>query len=312
MRFKFILFLIAWWISVMSPGISVAEEVTGCPLGIKKGEIWIKTSLKYNDMKERYNRGADEMVDLEKGEHNWVYALSIRLGYGVTDRWDVGVLFPYKWVDRRIYNKETKKWSEVEDNGLGELWIGSRYKFFYGENIGVFDEIHLNLGVGFKVPVSNSEKIKHGIGNGGNEFRVVILYHDHIGRFGFCNHLFYNWRSKADKISGWKFSDQDLTDRLNYKLNLEFDLLGSGILEATAGAVGWFDIEDIKLAEGFKNKGLDGMKAHDHAIVSGIEFKPYGEDYEHRKLALKLRIPYGVKANYAPDYTLTAIAMWTF
>ncbi len=312
MRYKFIPLLIIGYIFLMMSRISVAEEVTGCPLGIKKGEIWIKTSVKYNDMKEKYNRGTDEMVDLEKDEHNRVYAFGVRLGYGITDRWDIGVLFPYKWVDKKIYNKKEKKWSEVEDNGLGEFWIGSRYKFFYGENIGIFDEIHLNLGVGFKVPVSNGEKIKHGIGNGANEFRVVILYHDHIGRFGFCNHLFYNWRSKADKISGWKFSDQDLTDRLNYKLNLEFDLLGSGILEAALGAVGWFDIEDIELAEGFENKGLDRMKAHDHAVAFGVEFKPYGEEYEHRKFTLKLRIPYSVKTNYAPDCTLMAIAMWTF
>lgn len=301
-----------WLVLALIHPRAQAEDVTGCPLGIKKGEIWIKTGLKYNDMKKRYNRSDDEMVDLEEGEHNRVYNLGIRLGYGITDRWDIGVLVPYKWVDRRIYNKKAKKYSEVEDNGLGELWIASRYKFFYGENIGIFDEIYLNLGAGFKFPLSESEKIKHGIGNGANEFRIVLLYHDHIGRFGFCNHLFYNWRGKADKISDWKFSDQDLTDRLNYKLNLEFDLLGNGIFEATVGAVGWFDIEDVELAEGFKNKGLDGMKAHNHAVMTGVEFKPHGDEYEHRKFALKLRVPYSVKANYAPDYTLMAVAMWTF
>ena len=160
--------------------------------------------------------------------------------------------------------------------------------------------------------MSDSEKIKHGIGNGASEFRIVILYHDHIGRLGFCNHLFYNWRSKADKISGWKFSDQDLTDRVNYKLNLEFDLLNNGVFVASAGAVGWMDMESAKLAEGFENTGSDGMKAHNHAVVPGIEFKPYGEEYEHRKFTLKLRIPYSVKADYMPDYTLIATAMWTF
>jgi hypothetical protein len=312
MRVKSILLLVASIIVLLVPEISNAEDVTGCPLGIKKGEIWIKASLKYDDMRERYTREADEMVNLEKGEHNWAYALGIRFGYGITDRWDVGILFPYKWVDKKIYNKKAKKWSEVENDGLGELWFGSRYKFFYGENIGVFDEIHLNLGAGFKVPLSDSDKIKHGIGNGANEFRIVILYHDHIGRFGFCNHLFYNWRSIADKMAGWKFSDQDLTDRLNYKLNLEFDLFGSGMFEVTVGAVGWFDIENVELAEGFENQGMDGMKAHNHAVMPGIELKPFGEKYEHRKFALKLRIPYRVKVNYAPDYTLTAIAMWTF
>jgi hypothetical protein len=300
-----------WMMALTSQRVQ-AEDVVGCPLGINKGTIWIKTCLKYNDMKKRYNRSDEEMVDLEEGENNQVYDLGIRLGYGITDRWDAGVFLPYKWVDRRIYDKKTKKFSEVEDNGLGELWIASRYKFFYGENIGIFDEIHLNIGAGLKFPLSDSEKIKHGIGNGANEFRIVLLYHDHIGRFGFCDHLFYNWRGKADEISGWKFSDQDLSDQLNYKVNLEFDLLGNGIFEAALGAVGWFDIEDIELADGFENQGLDGMKSHNHAIITGVELKPYGDDYEHRKFALKVRIPYSAKVNYAPDWTLIATAMWTY
>ena len=118
MRSKLTLLLIACWVSLMMPAMSTAEEAAGCPLGIEKGEIWIKTNLKYNDMKERYNRGTDEMADLGKGEHNRVYASGIRLGYGITYRWDVGVLLSYKWVDKKIYDKKAKAWTEIEDDGL--------------------------------------------------------------------------------------------------------------------------------------------------------------------------------------------------
>jgi hypothetical protein len=289
-----------------------AEDVTGCPLGLKRGEFWFKAPFKVNNMTERYDRAEDHMVDLLGEEHNRVCDLGLRLGYGLTDRWDVGCLSTLRWVDKRIYNKKAKEWQEVESNGLQGVWIASRYKFYHSEETGVFDEVHLNFGVGIKLPISSSAKIKEGIGNGAREFRIVFLSHETVGRFSFCNHLFYNWRGKASDISGWKHSGQDLPDRVNYKFNVEFDLLGNGMLEPSVGLVGWQDMEDVELAGEFADCGLDGDKAHDHAVSAGIEVKPWGERYDHRKFAVKVRIPYEVKSTYAPDYTLTVMAMFTF
>jgi hypothetical protein len=297
-------------VAVVSPGR--AEDVTGCPLGLKSGEVWLKAPLKVNNMTARYDRGEDRMVDLLAGEHNRVSDLGVRMGYGLTDRWDIGLLSTLRWVDKRIYNKKAKEWIEVESSGLQEVWVASRYKFYYGEDTGVFDEIHLNLGVGVRFPISSPAKIEEGIGNGARELRVVFLSHETVGRLSFCNHLFYNWSGEASDISGWKYSGQDLADRLNYKLNLEIDLLGNGVLEPCVGLVGWQDMEDVELADAFAGCGLDGDRAHNHAVTAGIEIKPWGERYEHRKFGVKLRIPYEVKSTYAPDYTLTVVAMLTF
>ena len=78
-----------------------------------------------------------------------------------------------------------------------------------------------------------------------------------------------------------------MTDQINYKFNMEFDLLGNGMLETSAGLVGWFDVENVELAEASEGCGLDGRKAHNHAVVLGVELKPWGEAYEHRKFALR-------------------------
>jgi hypothetical protein len=308
------------WLSVLAvlivqmtlASLARAEDVTGCPLGLKGGEVWLKASSNLNSMSRRYDRGQDDMVDLSSGEHNRVYDLGVRLGYGITDRWDIGLLGPLRWVDKRIYNKKAKKWVEGESSGLQEVWLASRYKFYYRESAWVFDEIHLNVGAGIKFPVSSSAKIKEGIGNGTSEFRLVFLSHETVGRLAFCNHVLYNWRGEASDIAGWKYSGQNLTDRINYKFNMEFDLLGNGMLETSTGLVGWFDVERVHLAEVSAGCGLDGRKAHNHAVAVGIELKPWGETYEHRKLAVKVRIPYEVKSDYAPDYTLTVTAMLTF
>ena len=292
--------------------LAQAEDVTGCPLGLRKGEFWFKAPFKLNSMAKRYDRGKGDMVDLLAGEHNRVYDLGVRLSYGVTDRWGVGILSPLRWVDRRIYNKQAKKWVEVESSGLQDVWVASRYRLYHGEKASVFDEVYLNFGAGVKIPISGSAEIEDGIGNGAREFRIVFLSHETIGRVSLCNHLFYNWRGEASDIPGWKYSGQNLTDRINYKFNVEFDLLGNGVLEPCAGLAGWHDVEDVKLTEEFAGCGLDGDKAHNHAVTAGIELKPWAERYEHRKFAVKVRIPYAVKSTYAPEYTLMVVAMLTF
>ena len=190
MRSVFLSFLAVMVVQMAFTSLAQAEDVTGCPLGLKRGELWTKASFKLNSMSKRYDRGQDDMVDLSSGEHNRVYDLGLRLGYGITDRWDVGLLGPLRWVDKRIYNKKAEKWVEAESNGLQEVWLASRYKFYYRENAGLFDEIHLNVGAGIKFPVSSSAKIQEGIGNGTSEFRLVFLSHETVGRLAFCNHVF--------------------------------------------------------------------------------------------------------------------------
>jgi hypothetical protein len=312
MRWIFLSIIAVVVVQLALASLVEAEDVTGCPLGLKRGELWFKAFLKSDDMTKRYDRGEDGMVDMLSGEHNRVHDVGVRLGYGMTDRWDVGLFAPLRWVDRRVYNKKAKEWVEVESHGIQGVWLASRYKFYYSEDTGVFDEVHLNVGAGIKFPLSSSAKIKEGIGNGASEFRLVFLSHETVGRLSFCNHLLYNWRGEASDISGWNYSGQDLTDRINYKFNLEFDLLGSGVIETSAGLVGWFDVEEVELAEASAGCALDGRKACNHAVAVGIELKPWGERYDHRKFTVKVRIPYEVKSSYAPDYTLTAVAMMTF
>jgi len=290
-----------------------AETTIGCPLGMEEDQLWVRTMLQMVDMTEKYDRQSDRMVPLPDGWHKQVRTSGFRLGYGLTDQWEVGLLLTEKAINQRKFNKKTKTWTEIHDGGIGDVWLALGYKFLEEEDWGGFDEVYMKLGLGYKSDVLQTlsdREILHGVGNGAREMKLVFLSHEVLGKLAFCNHLVYHWRGSAPVIPGSKLSGQNLTDRLNYKFNLEYELSEEWV--ASVGLFGWMDVQKISFAGKFKDKGMDGQKAHMHRLVFSLE-KSLGEDkYGHKKLKLAYGIPYSVKNGMAPNYDIMLIAMYTW
>ncbi len=289
-----------------------AEEILGCPCGIEAGAgtFWFRTRFKFDDMTERYNRGQDAMVPLGEGWHNRVNMQSYRFGYAISDGWDIGLVLTYMDVDRRIYNAQKEKWSEVDDEGFGDVWLAARHTFMHETNWAGFDEVFISGGAGMKFPATSDSEIRHGIGNGTDEFRIGLLTNWTTGRWEFCNHLTYTWRGEAPVIEGWNYSGQNLSNRLGYKFKVGYDLTGDGRFCPGIMFNGWMDMQDITFAPAFRNTGLDAERAYRHNITYQLEYYP--DDEEKHKFVFGYSVPYDVKSGFAPDYTLSLLGMWTW
>jgi len=300
-------------LSVLTPLLASAEQTTGCPLGIEEDQFWVRTSVQMVDMKQKYDRATDSMVPLPDGWHKQVRTSGFRLGYGLTEEWEVGLLLIERSINQRSFNKQKKTWSDVHDSGIGDVWLALGYKFLEEKDWGGFDEAYMKLGLAYKsglLDTLSDREILEGIGNGAREMRLVLLTHEVLGRLAFCNHLMYHWRGSAPTIAGSKLSGQNLTDRLNYKFNIEYEVAEGWA--AHIGLFGWMDLQEVSFAGNFVGKGMDGQKAHMHRLVFALE-RSLGEDkYDHKKVKLAYGIPYSVKNGMAPNYDLSVVAMYTW
>ena len=222
----------------IAPAQVLAEDVTGCPLGLKKNQFWVKSQTVYQYAEQAlWNEEPGKklsLMDMPEDWHQRQTKSNLRLGYGITDRFDIGLSLSYfdkhirkavhkQRPDRTWFIKETQQ----EGRGFGDIWLSAKYKL-------VADRQHIEsvaLGAGFRLDASDDSSVTKGIGSGAKALRLVLLSHEHFGQFHFCNHLFYEWQGERRGIdvkndSGemveWEKSGQDIGDKLGYKFNVEY------------------------------------------------------------------------------------------
>ncbi|MCD6216413.1 hypothetical protein J7L05_00975 [bacterium] len=297
---------------VLSAVPARADAILGCPKGLDEDQFWVMMSTIFSSMTEKYDRKTDSMLALPDGWHRDVNKTMLRLGYGIAEDIDVGLVLTHMDIDAKTWNKDKEKWNEFKDTGWDDPWLTVKRRCLHEQNYLGFDEVYVSVGAGFKLPTAiNVEEVKHGISNGAGESELGILTNWTKGRWEFCNHLKHRWRDTAPVIKGWKYSGQDLTNRLYYKFKIGYDLTGEGIWQVGIKLGGWMDMQDVKLnPKTHWHKGLDGKKCYSHNVTLGLEYSP--TQTEHQKFKLGCAFPYSVTNVMSPDYTITLIGMWVW
>ena len=285
---------------------AVAETVLGCPYGLEHGDLWLRTFYQYVDHTERWVPQTRQMEDLPDGWSSTKQTARFRLGYGLIDRLDIGVSFDYGDREARL-GTSGGGFREINNSALEDIWVAAKYKFVEKlDRPGPWEETHIAFGVGVKLPQSSDVEVTEGLGNGADAVRLGLLWHL-CGEKNpdICGHLTYTFVDDAPTITGYKKSGWELSDRFAYKLFLEHDL--SSKFALVTGPTGWIDLDEPKGAS-----GGSGFHAYSHKWALNLCYHPNGVDIEHQRLTLGISVPYNVRASMAPDYALSAGAMWTW
>ncbi|MEA2104568.1 MAG: hypothetical protein U9P79_08020 [Candidatus Cloacimonadota bacterium] len=292
-----------------------AANILGCPNGIMKGVIWPRVGLKFINATQKYDFGKSEMVDIDKG--NGLHKMSkklvgFRLGYGLTSKIDIGTVIKYVTVDKE--KKTPSGINKIEESGFTDLWLSGKYRFFEVHKKEIFDYAKFSIGACYKFPLCNdNEKICNSLTKGEDEMKIGFIHHEGIKGIDFAGHFLYIYRGRAKEITNeqgnhmYGKSGIELSDRFNYMLKTEYCLCEK--LEAGLGVNGWMNLKDEGTwVQNTKKK----EQFYSHNIDASIHFRPWGNDYEKRKIYVHFGIPYKVKNNTAPDYTLSIGLMYTF
>lgn len=300
-----------------------AEDVTGCPLGLNKGASWLVFRTGYTSADRAYwndDPAEDpEMTDLPDGWHARISQTTFRVGYGITDRLDVGMLLAYcdKDVKKQVWKQQqgewVKKWNAFRAYGFGDIWFAAKYKLIADR-----DPVEaLAVGLGLKLDAADDPLVTKGIGTGSKDFRIVLLSHLSHGRFHSCHHIFYEFRGEVRGIEvkneqgqmvPWEKSGWNLGDKFNYKFNFEYNLNRAGTFQAHLGLVGWLQFES---EDRDGNKVLDSDR-YEHCLFPKIVYLPEGEKYEHRKIFLGFKVPLSAKKDFSATFEPKLTVMWTF
>lgn len=324
MRNVKVVWLLSILLALIAADEALAEDVTGCPLGLREGQFWVKSQTVY-EYAERalwtYEAGEKAiMMDMPENRHSRLTKSDLRLGYGITDRLDVGFLLTY--FDKHVRTSQHKqkpngtwvvKEVEKEGQGFGDVWLSAKYRL-------VADRQHIEalaLGVGFRLDASDDCEVTKGIGSGAKALRAVLLSHEHFGKFHFCNHLFYEWQGERRGIevkndSGemvrWEKSGQDLGDRIGYKFNVEYCLNHTGTVWGHLGLVGWHKFED----DDCKGATIDRSDRYEHCVFPKLAWLPRGPAEEHCKIFVGVKCPYKYRKDFESHVIPVLGMMWTF
>jgi len=305
-------------IAVMFMGATsslAAEDVLGCPNGIMKGTTWPRIDVSYIDASQKFDFETGKMVDIDTGtglQKKTKTELGVRLGYGLTTKIDIGVLAKYTNVKtEKLQSGATTKTDESAFTGL---WLSGKFMFLDTQDLKPFNYMKLSFGAGYKIPLCKDDNmITKSVSSGADELKSGFLTHGGIGPFDFAGHLLYWYRGQAKTVlneqdkPAYGKSGVELADRINYLLKLEIDVIpqiGLGI-----GAAGWANLEKEKT---WQSNAWHEENFYTHNLNLSLEIRPFGLDYEKRKLFCHVGIPYAAQNNTTPDYTLKVGLMYTF
>ncbi len=282
-----------------------AEPVLGCPLGIGNGELWVRGAYKIIDHSERYNAQTGFMEDLPDGWRSEKRSVPLRIGYGLTDRWQIAVATTYNEVERHV--QTPRGWLDTDAGGWDGWWLVASYKSHESyEPWQGWQESHINWAIGYKFGCTG-EDARNGIGNTADALRIGVLAHvDGDEDDSFCQHLTYTTYERAATVEGWPKSGWEFGDRVGYKWFWEHVLARN--LASTFGPIGWFQTDPDRSPAG----QAAAYRAHMHNLQLGLAWHPSGVDVEHQKLVFAVSWPYSARTSFAPDYALTTTAMWTW
>lgn len=322
------------------PGKAKAEDVIGCPLGLRQGELWLRTAVTYVNANQVYaaeDTASDpEMMPLNDSTHMHKLSIKIRIGYGITDWFDVGVATEYLVKDQEFYGYKPSPvsgatvWNHkiVDASGFADVWFSGKLKLLghhsllYPSEDGWLEG--LSLGVAYKAPAAGDDQVTRGIGTGSHDIKAGLLVHNKLfGNFHLCSHLTYEYAGKvrdvymrnhttggpypgASEVNLWPKSGWDLGDKITYKANLEYEI--GEYFEIAVGAVGWMQAGHADSTGTLK----EDTDRYQHSIVPKLVFFPLGGEHEHSKIILGVNIPYKYKTDFSAPFIPIVTAMWTF
>ena len=326
-----IVFVIIFAISI---NIVYSEPYVGCPIGLLENDFWIKTQWSYSEATKKYDINSDKLKSLPKDTYNKKHKGFLRIGYGLYENFDIGLLLTYVWPDMQASSIDpfgnTIVVKKKDYDGMDDPWISAKYKFLEVEKASFIEHFQASFGFAYKIKTTSDWSILNSIGNGAPGAKLSFLSHFGVGFLEFCNHLTYEWNGQAKEVSplnqdrtnsdnanafySYPFSNQDIADRLNYKFFIEFEFLE--YFAYSGGLNGFLEIQEVVVSDDFKGSyAFEGKKRYMHKITNSIEIavdKIFDIPYHHRKLKLTVGIPYKVYNNFAPDYVLSTAFMWVF
>lgn|GEM_PF-4617939 len=312
---------------------AIAERVTGCPHGLKKGEFWPKVLYRHIEHKKYWSPATGKIEDLPSGWNSKRDKIDLRLGYGLTDKFDVGLLFTYEWIDRKYETHQLNckggkrpgsgKWCTKKDNGLTEIWISGKYKFIDKQTIGIFKNIDAAIGLGYKFDVTEKEGLKNELGNesrGANVLRIALLSTEELtDKVELCNHIFYDLIGERRDVSGWGKSDEEVGDIIGYKFFVEYSPFPDKKFTLVGGPIGWIQIKPNEFEEKIRvtAPGNPQYKSHieryRHALALKFVYSPLrGEAGHHKKVFVGIDWDYKAKKGWKEDFVIKCGGMWTF
>ncbi len=293
----------------------LAEDVLGCPKGIMKGTIWPRIDVSYTDASRKFDFSTGEMVDIATGtglQKKTKTELGIRIGYGLTTKMDIGILA--KFTNVKTEKLKNSQLTKTDESALTGLWLSAKYIFLDAAELKPFTYMKLSFGAGYKIPLCKDEDlITKSVSNGADELKSGFLTHGGIGPIDFAGHLLYWYRGQAKKVENtqgkpaYGKSGVELADRINYMFKFEYDI--HPVIGLGAGVSGWTNLKKEKT---WQNNTCFEEMFYIHKAALSLEIRPYGLDYEKRKIFCHFGIPYSFKNNTVPDYTLKIGLMYTF
>ena len=310
-------FYVVLFSMVFSSGLFGAD-ILGCPNGIMPGTLWMRFKISCMDMTEKWNSTTGEMTDIKSGNgimKRDLIQYDFRFGYGLTSRLDIGLEVKLASVDSEK-KKPAQSAVSFSDHTLTEIWLAAKYRFIdsvYRDSFFSYFKMSAGGAFGYNV-ADDADALVSGIGPGCHRAQLGLLAHGGILKncLEFAVEVIYQWNGDApvntDTVDGFTFSrsGENIADQLKYSFVLEKGL--GKYLSLKAAANGWLGVEkDAKLL-----KNGEAQFGYTHQLTLGLQIMPFSDDYEKRKLVLQVQIPYAVRVMTAPDYVLTAIAMFTF
>ena len=322
------------------PATAKADAIFGCPLGLPKGKLWLKKTFSCVKASQVYalqdTNSNPQMIPLNDSTHMQKQSIKIRIGYGVTNWFDVGVFIPYVIKDMEFYGyksspvngKIVSKHKIVKTSGFEDIWFSGKIKLLGHHSLlhpsdkGWLESIA--LATAYKPPTAGDDQVCRGLGSGSHDVKVGLLVHNKVAEnLHMCSHFTYQYTGKVrdiymrnhitggpypgvPKVQLWPKSGWNLGDKITYKLAFEYEL-GKYFAVAIA-ANGWMHFKDID------NMGITkkGSTRYQHAVTPKVEFAPFGDKRSHTKLVMGIKIPYIYKTDFHAPFIPMLTTMWTF
>ena len=162
-----------------------------------KGHIWLEFCLDYyRDVEKEFDTEIGE--DIKEASKEW--DASTYLSYGLANNWDVGITFPYQFLDDR----------EGKVNGFSDMAIESKYRFWEEEKILPSYAIYLDL------KTDSGDEGKR-LGTGKKEYCINNIFTKNIKNNVYDLNLGYIFiKGRPDDVFFYSFDiARDLTENLN-------------------------------------------------------------------------------------------------
>ena len=244
-----------------------------------------------------YSKDYDKMVELPVGWHMRTSQVAIAFEYGITDRLSVGALLPYvtKDVRRQVWSKNANEtvWKEINESGFNDVWFITK-ALVYSNAHGPFGfnwKDGLTVALAYKPSISPDEKIKNGIGDGSNDFRILLLSMPRLTEKLFLSpKIWYQYTGKVKDISGFSKSGWKEGNRFGYRFFVGYKV--SHKLAVVGGLQGW-----IAGSNKDKNgKEIEDSDTYFHLMVTKLIWRP------SKKIIITsgVKMPFAYKVPFAP------------